>query len=171
MASLGFANPATLTNCTVETCDYHTSFYNYRIDLAANIAFLVCFSLLLVLYVSISVICRRCHTYNFTMTLGLCTEITGYAGRIWSYYNQWQQTPYFLQLCCITIAPASFAAGIYLCLGWIVLIYGKGNSRVNPAIYPLAVWLSLPLVEHVSRSTYKKLTNLASSSCRATLFH
>lgn len=73
------------------------------------------------------------------MTLGLVIEIVGYATRIWSYYNQWIENAYLIQLICITLAPAVFSAGIYLCLAWIVLIYGPDNSRIKPIKYTIIV--------------------------------
>ncbi|CAK3992425.1 parasitic phase-specific psp-1 [Lecanosticta acicola] len=132
---LGYANPATLTNCTVESCSVYTSFYNYRIDLGANIAFLVCFSILLLVYLVIWITKRRCHLFAVAMILGLVIEIVGYASRIWSYYNQWVENAYLIQLICITLAPALFSAGIYLCLAWIAIIYGGENSRIKPIKY------------------------------------
>ncbi|KAK4506209.1 hypothetical protein PRZ48_004174 [Zasmidium cellare] len=123
------------TNCTLQTCPVATSFYSYRINLAANLAFLILFSLLTLSYLAIWLLIRRGHTYATVMILGTISEIIGYAGRVWSYYDQWNETPYLIQIICLTIAPAFYSAGVYLCLAGIVRVFGEGNSRVRPLWY------------------------------------
>lgn len=147
---LGYADPATLTNCTVNNCSVYTSFYNYRIDLAANISFLVCFSLLLLVYMAIWIWKRRCHFFGLAMTIGLLVEVLGYSTRIWSYYDQWDENAYLIQLVCITLAPAIFSAGIYLCLAWIVIIYGSEVSRIKPITYTFIVSMHQACETHVN---------------------
>lgn len=41
-----------------------------------------------------------------------------------------------MQICCLTIAPAFLAAGIYLTLSRIVITFGPENSRIKPLSYP-----------------------------------
>lgn len=41
-----------------------------------------------------------------------------------------------MQICCLTIAPAFMAAGIYLTLSRIVVTFGPENSRIKPLSYP-----------------------------------
>ena len=41
-----------------------------------------------------------------------------------------------MQIVCLTIAPAFLAAGIYLTLSRIVLVFGPENSRIKPLSYP-----------------------------------
>lgn len=140
MTSIQALNPAALTNCTVTTCSVYTSFYNYRINLAAYIAFVVCFSLLLIVFVLVWLLNRRrYHLFTAAMLLGLVIEVLGYAARVWAYYDQWDENAYIVQLCCITLAPALFSAAIYVCLAWIVVIYGEENSRIKPNTYTFIV--------------------------------
>jgi hypothetical protein len=40
-----------------------------------------------------------------------------------------------MQICCLTIAPAFVAGGIYLCLRRIVYAFGPANSRITPEAY------------------------------------
>ncbi|KAF2159614.1 hypothetical protein M409DRAFT_70924 [Zasmidium cellare ATCC 36951] len=122
-------------NCTIDACPVSTSFYDYRINLAANLAFLVLFSLLTFVYLAVWLAARHGHAYAVVMILGTISEIIGYAGRVWSYYDQWNETPYLIQIICLTIAPAFYSAGIYLCLAGIVRIFGEDNSRVRPLWY------------------------------------
>ena len=44
-------------------------------------------------------------------------------------------TQFLIQICCLTIAPAFLAAGIYLSLARLVTIYGADISRIKPQRY------------------------------------
>lgn len=41
-----------------------------------------------------------------------------------------------IQICCLTLAPAFLAAGIYFTLSRIVIAFGPENSRIRPRWYP-----------------------------------
>jgi len=43
---------------------------------------------------------------------------------------------FLIQIVCLTIAPAFYAAGIYFCLSRIVVTFGAENSRIAPSTYP-----------------------------------
>jgi len=49
--------------------------------------------------------------------------------------NPWSGTAFEIQICCIVIAPAFFAAGIYLTLKHIILETGSSFSRLKPRLY------------------------------------
>jgi hypothetical protein len=76
------------------------------------------------------------------MTLGLLSEIIGYAGRIWSYHNQWEINGFYMQIICLTLGPAFFAAGVYLCLARLVNVFGADNARMSPNLYTRIVSVS-----------------------------
>ena len=42
-----------------------------------------------------------------------------------------------IQIVCLTIAPAFYAAGIYFCLSRIVIVFGEENSRVSAKTFPV----------------------------------
>ncbi|KAI1403184.1 RTA1-domain-containing protein [Hypoxylon fuscum] len=125
----------TFMDCTPEICPYDKSFYMYRIDLAPNAAFLALFSLSLLAFLGVFAWTRRGGTFTVAMSLGLFCEIIGYAGRIMSWKNQWSENGFLMQICCLTIAPAFLAAGIYLCIRRIVFAFGPENSRIPPKFY------------------------------------
>ncbi|KAF3061826.1 Sphingoid long-chain base transporter RSB1 [Daldinia childiae] len=135
-------NAGNLTNvaisfkdCTPEICPYDLSFYAYRIDLAPNAVFLALFALSLIGFLTVFAITRRGGNFTIAMALGLISEIIGYAGRIMSWQNQWSENGFLIQICCLTIAPAFLAAGIYLCIRKIVFAFGPENSRIPPKYY------------------------------------
>ncbi|KAK2813271.1 hypothetical protein FQN49_008310 [Arthroderma sp. PD_2] len=70
------------------------------------------------------------------MVLGTIGESIGYVGRILMWDNPWKQIPFMIQICCLTLAPAFLAAGIYLTLSRIVTVFGAENSRIRPLWYP-----------------------------------
>jgi RTA1 like protein len=127
-------------------CDNVNSFYDYRISLAANAILLALFSLSLIGYLATYAITRRGVAFTVAIVLGLICEILGYAGRVMSYENQWQENGFLIQICCLTIGPAFLAAGVYFCLRRIVYAFGPENSRIAPEMYTRIV------SSHVMRS-------------------
>ncbi|KAF5670636.1 Rta1p-like protein [Fusarium heterosporum] len=110
-------------------------YYQYRVDLAPNAAFLAIFSLSLISFCAVWVVTHRGTAFNVAMVLGLICEILGYVGRILSWQDQWSETGFLVQICCLTIGPAFMAAGIYLCLRRIVSAFGPENSRLPSEYY------------------------------------
>lgn len=118
-----------------DLCDDVKTFYQYRVDLAPNAAFLAIFTLSFISFVVTWVITRVGTAFNVALLLGLICEILGYAGRIMSWQNPWSENGFLIQICCLTIGPAFMAAGIYLCLRRIVSAFGPENSRLPPEYY------------------------------------
>ncbi|KAI1080167.1 sphingoid long-chain base transporter RSB1 [Whalleya microplaca] len=122
-------------DCNADICPYDQSYYLYRIDIVPNAVFVGMFSLSLLGFLATFLITRRAGTFTIAMALGLICEILGYAGRIMSWQNQWAEIGFLMQICCLTIAPAFLAAGIYLCIRKIVTAFGPENSRIPPEYY------------------------------------
>lgn len=116
-------------------CANVRSYYNYRISLPANAVFLALFSLSFLGFVAIYGATRKGLGFTIALLLGLACEIIGYAGRVMSWKNQWQENGFLIQIVCLTIGPAFLAAGIYLCLRRIVYAFGPENSRIRPELY------------------------------------
>lgn len=124
-------------------CDHVGSFYSYRIDIAANAAFLGLFAASLLGYAAVIVARRgRGLAVGLAMILGLVCEVLGYAGRVMSWRNRWDENGFLMQICCLTIGPAFMAAGLYLCLRRIVTAFGPENSRIPPEYYTRIVCFS-----------------------------
>lgn len=146
--------------CNISICSFSMSYYMYRIDLAPNIVFLAVFSVSFLGFLSIYLWTRRALSFSISLCLGLACEILGYLGRLMSWDNQWDETGFLMQICCLTIGPAFMSAGIYFCLKRIVLIYGPDNSRIRPDTYPRIVstpitsWPS-PLTRRHMLKTYR----------------
>ncbi|KAF4336978.1 parasitic phase-specific psp-1 [Fusarium beomiforme] len=153
-------NPTLFANCTVSTCPLSTSYYNYRVNLAANAVFVGLFSLALIWFLAVWIYTRRGFWFMFTIELGVITEIIGYAARIFSWKNQWDQNAFLAQIVCITIGPAFLSAGMYLCLGRIVVIYGEENSRV-PAKWYTRVFIPCDILSLVLQAAGGVLASVA----------
>lgn len=78
-------------NCTVDTCDINSSYYYYRVSLAANATLLALFSISLVGFIVTYAFTRRGWAFTFAMFSGVVLEIVGYAGRIMSWKDQWEE--------------------------------------------------------------------------------
>lgn len=122
-------------DCTIDTCPISTSYYFYRVSLAANATFLALFSISLVGFLATYALTRRGTAFTFAMCAGVILEVLGYVGRIQSNKNQWKEDGFLMQIVCLTIAPAFMAGGIYLCLRRIVYAFGPENSRISPEAY------------------------------------
>ncbi|KAK6581654.1 hypothetical protein PZA11_005351 [Diplocarpon coronariae] len=124
-----------LDDCTVATCPLDSSYYFYRVSLAANATFIALFALSLLGFLLAFASTRRATAFHIAMACGLVLEVAGYAGRILSWKNQWHEEGFLVQIVCLTIAPAFIAGGIYLCLRRIVYAFGPENSRIAPGTY------------------------------------
>jgi len=113
-----------LKDCTPDICSINSSYYYYRVSLAALIAFLGTYAFT-----------RRGFAFTLAMVSGVALEVVGYVGRILSWKNQWLENGFLMQIVCLTIAPAFMAGGIYLCLRRIVYAFGPENSRIKPESY------------------------------------
>ncbi|MCJ1321115.1 hypothetical protein MMC15_006459 [Xylographa vitiligo] len=134
------ANYTAITNyrnqCTLDTCPLSQSYYAYRPSLSANAVFLAFFSFSLLCFLVQALLSRRFIGFTVALVCGCILEVVGYSGRIISYINPFDQNGFLIQICCLTIAPAFMAAGLYLCLSRIVNTFGRENSRIAPLSYP-----------------------------------
>jgi len=73
--------------------------------------------------------------FAIAMVIGCIVEVIGYAGRIMAYNDLESENPFLIQICCLTFAPAFLAAGIYVCLSRIVIVFGADISRIPPKWY------------------------------------
>ncbi|KAJ8096426.1 RTA1 like protein-domain-containing protein [Lipomyces tetrasporus] len=144
-------------------CAYVPNYYSYRINLAANAAFLALFSLSFLGYVLTYAITRRGLAFTIALLLGLAFEILGYVGRILSWKNQWQDTGFLMQICCLTIGPAFISAGTYLCLRRIVYTFGPTNSRLAPEWYT-RVFIPCDVISLVLQAVGGALASIASQN-------
>ena len=126
----------------------------YRVSLAANATFAALFAISLIGFLTTYALTRRGIAFTVAFSAGVILEVLGYAGRVMSWKNQWDENGFLMQICCLTIAPAFLAAGIYLCLRRIVYVFGPENSRISPEMYTRIVSIYL-----VSSHTTKPLTN------------
>ncbi|KAM7192350.1 sphingoid long-chain base transporter RSB1 [Rhypophila sp. PSN 637] len=118
-----------------QTCSQVPTFYMYPMSLAANATFAALFGLSLLGFIATYALTRRGTAFTVAFVSGVILEILGYAGRLMSWKNPWDENGFLMQICCLTIAPAFLAAGIYLCLRRIVYVFGPENSRIRPEMY------------------------------------
>ncbi|KAL8721581.1 MAG: hypothetical protein Q9181_007679, partial [Wetmoreana brouardii] len=123
-------------DCTEVTafCTVEATTYAYRPDLAANIFFIAVFGICLGIQF-IQGIKWHTWTYMIAMTFGCLGEVIGYIGRVIMNNNPWSDVGFEMQICCLIIAPAFFAAAIYLTLKHLVLTFGQEYSRLRAEWY------------------------------------
>lgn len=140
--------------CTYEACGLEWSYFAYRPAKSVNLAFVVLFGLSTLAYLIQGLLRRRWPGFTIAMVSGNILEVVGYIGRVLAHDDLYhevsyicrqtnkqantdmKQTPFLIQIVCLTIAPAFLAAGIYLCLARIVTAFGAQNSRIKARSYP-----------------------------------
>ncbi|KAH6670137.1 putative RTA1 domain protein [Halenospora varia] len=100
--------------------------YRYEPSLIAAIVFTALFAITTFLHVF--QMCKKKTWYFIPLIVGGCFEWIGYIGRIISHSSPTALGPYIMQTLLLLIAPALFAATIYMILGRIILLLG-GSSR------------------------------------------
>ena len=120
-------------------CEFIPSYYGYRLNAVPNAVFLGFFSASFLAYIATYVLTRRGLGFTIALLLGVLCEIIGYAGRLISWKNPWDENGFLMQICCLTIGPAFMSAGTYLCLRRIVYAFGPENSRIAPEWYTRVV--------------------------------
>ena len=98
--------------CTLATCHISQSIYKYRPSVVANAVLLSLFAISLIAHVGQGIFWRH-RAFGIVMFFGCLAEVIGYVGRLISWHNPFSQTGFLTQICCLTIAPAFFAAAIY----------------------------------------------------------
>ncbi|MCJ1366877.1 hypothetical protein MMC16_006008 [Acarospora aff. strigata] len=122
--------------CTLETCSLLQAHFRYQPSLAGNALLLAIFAVIIAPQVFFGI---KYKTWGFmgAMLGGLILEILGYVARVQMHYNPFTQNPFLMYIVTLTIAPAFFAAAIYLCLGRIIVVFGDHVSRFKPRTYTL----------------------------------
>ncbi|KAJ4353088.1 hypothetical protein N0V95_003683 [Ascochyta clinopodiicola] len=120
--------------CQVGTCPVAWQTIAYRPNMAGNAVYLVCFGLLLISQIWLG---TRSKTWKYmaTVCVGILGEMAGYVGRVMLNANPFLMNNFLVNLIPLTIAPALLTAGIYLCLGRVIVVVGEENSRLKPKMY------------------------------------
>lgn len=95
-------------------------YYRYNPSLEAAIVFVILFALTSFLH-SYQIAKKRTW-YFIPLVIGGLFEMVGYIGRIQSHYDQWKLGAFIMQSLLLLVAPALFAASIYIILGRIILM-------------------------------------------------
>ncbi|KAI5792556.1 RTA-like protein, partial [Peziza echinospora] len=111
--------------------------FEYRPSLAMNGLLTALFAIALLSNI-VQGIKYKTWSFMAVMSIGCALEIGGYIGRLLAYNDMISEGPFLLQIVLLTISPAFFAAGIYLCLSRIIVIFGADISRIPPKAY---TWL------------------------------
>jgi RTA1 like protein len=118
-------------------CPPSESIYGYAPSLSANAFFAAFFGTFMVINIFFG-IRYRSWTFLIAMAVGCMTECLGYVGRVLLHSNPFSNPGFEIQICCLTLAPAFFAGGIYLTLKHIVICFGREKSYLKPKYY---TWL------------------------------
>ncbi|MCJ1389508.1 hypothetical protein MMC18_002365 [Xylographa bjoerkii] len=116
-------------------CPVQDSIYGYYPNLGVNAFFAAFFGVCLVIQAAQGI---KYKSWSFTIpfAIGCLAECIGYVGRVLLHSNPWDNTGFEMQICCLIMAPAFLAAGIYLTLMHMVNTLGPQYSPIRPKFYP-----------------------------------
>ncbi|CAG8247719.1 unnamed protein product [Penicillium salamii] len=148
-----------MDDCTLQTCPLSEAYINYQPNVAGNILFAALFAIMLVGQIGAGIFFRT-WTFMVPMVAGLILEVIGYVGRVLLHNNPFDFNAFLMYLICLTIAPAFFTAGIYLCLGRIITVYGERYSRLKPRTY-VYIFVTCDLISLILQAAGGAVTSIA----------
>lgn len=80
--------------CTIDTCSLSFSYWAYRPSVAANALFIALFSISLLCFLGQAIFSRRYIGFSIAMISGSALEVLGYGGRLWAYFNPFEEVSY-----------------------------------------------------------------------------
>ncbi|KAL2173322.1 RTA1 like protein-domain-containing protein [Thermothelomyces heterothallicus CBS 202.75] len=104
--------------------------YRYKLSLPAAITAIIVFSILTLLH--IWRIYRHRSFYFTAFTVGGCFQVIGYCGRVWSHFDNMAIGGFVMQAILILIAPALYAASIYMILGRLIRTLHAEPTSIIP---------------------------------------
>lgn len=104
--------------------------YRYNPSLPAAITAVIVFTILTVLHVWRLYKARA--KYFIAFTLGGAFQSVGYAGRIWNHYDESSIGGFVMQAILILVAPALYAASIYMILGRLIRTLRASDLSLVP---------------------------------------
>lgn len=126
--------------------DFGFKYYHYDPSIAAAAVFLTLFAISTLAHMLQLIRYRTWYFIPFVIG-GIC-ETLGYGGRIGSAQQtpDWTLTPYIIQTLLILIAPALFAASVYMILGRIVLLVDGAQHSVIPVKWLTKVFVTTDVI-------------------------
>ncbi|PPQ84907.1 hypothetical protein CVT25_004575 [Psilocybe cyanescens] len=97
-------------------------------------------------------------------------EIIGWAGRLWSSWNPFNDAPFQMQICCTIIGPTPLLAASFIILGNIIKKLGPGYSRLTPKWYTIVFCSSGAHVMLVG-IVFQLLVIVVFSACAAEFYY
>ncbi|KAF5667245.1 Rtm1p-like protein [Fusarium heterosporum] len=114
--------------------------YRYEPSLPAAVVSVVVFAILTVLHIWRL---YRARAYYFTaFAIGGIFETVGYAGRTWSHFDRFSVGGFVTQAIPILVAPALFAASIYMILGRLIRTVGASHLSLVPVLWVTRIFVT-----------------------------
>ncbi|KAM0186721.1 hypothetical protein ACHAPI_011571 [Fusarium lateritium] len=125
---------------TSSSNDFDFKLYRYDPSLPAAIVSVVVFAILTVLHIWRLF---RVRAYYFTaFTIGGIFETVGYCGRIWGHFDKFSVGGFVIQAIPILVAPALFAASIYMILGRLIRTVGAAHLSLVPVRWVTRIFVT-----------------------------
>ncbi|KAM0231295.1 hypothetical protein ACHAPO_008679 [Fusarium lateritium] len=127
-------------NASYDADAFDFKLYRYNPSLPAAVVSVVVFAILTAAH---TWRLFRVRAYYFTaFTIGGLFETIGYAGRIWGHFDKESVGGFVLQAIPILVAPALFAASIYMILGRLIRTVGASHLSLIPVQWVTRIFVT-----------------------------
>lgn len=129
-------------------------YYYYDPSLAAAVVFASLFAITTILH--LVQLIRKRTWYFIPFVIGGIFETIGYIGRIISAKQtpNWTLNPYIIQTLLLLIAPALFAASVYMILGRIVRLVDGARHSIIPVQWLTKIFVATDVISFFMQGAY-----------------
>lgn len=129
-------------------------YYYYDPSLAAAVVFASLFAITTILH--LVQLIRKRTWYFIPFVIGGIFETIGYIGRIISAKQtpNWTLNPYIIQTLLLLIAPALFAASVYMILGRIVRLVDGARHSIIPVQWLTKIFVATDVISFLMQGAY-----------------
>ncbi|KAH7142741.1 RTA1 like protein-domain-containing protein [Dactylonectria estremocensis] len=124
--------------------EWNFQLYRYTPSLPAAIVGVAVFAVLTLLH--LWRLCRHRAYYFIAFTIGGVFQTIGYSGRIWSHYDKLSIGGFVIQAILILVAPALYAASIYMILGRLIRTLRADHLSLIPVQWVTRIFVTGDIV-------------------------
>ncbi|KAI0103913.1 RTA1 like protein-domain-containing protein [Nemania sp. FL0031] len=123
--------------CTLDTCSASDSLYGYRPQIGVNAIAVVVYVLCLVQCIYVFVRWKKSWlSYTILVFISCLAQLIAYGLRVHGWFDPFVNIGWILQYTYATLAPIFVTAALYVTLGRLANIMGRGIFNLDPKLYP-----------------------------------
>ncbi|KAJ8127883.1 hypothetical protein O1611_g5753 [Lasiodiplodia mahajangana] len=122
--------------CTLDTCSASNSLYGYRPEIGINAVAAVAYVLCLAQCIYVFVVWKKSWlSYTVLVFISSLAQLVAYVLRVYGWFDPFVNIGWILQYSYATLAPVFVTAALYITLGRLANIMGRGAFNIDPKLY------------------------------------